>query len=156
MKKILFYLILLTVVLFVACQRNKTRLTSPDTSTLDSNVVSSTTQHCYEYIKNRDTAKLTFMTSGTITTGELSYRFAEKDSNNGTIKGEMHGDTLVADYTFNSEGRESIRQVAFLKKGDQMLEGFGDVIEKDGKMIFKHLDSLRFGQPIIFDKTDCH
>jgi len=155
MKKIFLYSVLLTATWFTACQSNKTKLTSTDTTKLDSNVVA-TTQHCYEYIKNRDTARLTFMTSGTITTGELSYRFAEKDSNNGTIKGEMHGDTLVADYTFNSEGRESVRQVAFLKKGDQMLEGFGDVVEKDGKMIFKHLDSLRFGQPIIFDKTDCH
>lgn len=156
MKKHFLSIIALAIALFTACQSNKSTQTDTDSSTLDTNITSATTQHCYQYIKNRDTAKLSFMTSGKITTGELSYNFAEKDKNKGIIKGEMRGDTLVADYTFSSEGRESVRQVAFLKKGDQMLEGFGDVLEKDGKMVFKHLDSLRFGQPIIFDKTDCH
>ena len=156
MKRYFLAFAMLATALFTACQSNKSVQSETDTPTLDTNIVSATEQHCYQYIKNRDTAKLSFMTSGKITTGELSYNFAEKDKNKGVIKGEMRGDTLVADYTFSSEGRESIRQVAFLKKGDQLLEGFGDVVEKDGKMVFRHLDSLRFGQPIIFDKTDCH
>lgn len=151
-----FFALAAFAALFTACQGNKSEQATTDTSALDTNIVSTTPQHCYQYIKNRDTAKLSFMTSGTITTGELSYHFAEKDSNKGIIKGEMRGDTLIADYTFSSEGKESVRQVAFLKKGDQMLEGFGDVLEKDGKMIFKDLHTLKFGQPIIFDKTDCH
>ena len=67
----------------------------------------------------------------------------------------MRGDTLVADYTFNSEGIESVRQVAFLKKGDQLLEGYGDVEQKDNKTVFKNISTLSFGQSTIFNKTDC-
>jgi hypothetical protein len=123
---------------------------------LDTNVQAGTQQFCYSYIKDKDTATLKVMTSGNITTGELSYNLYEKDKNNGIVEGELHGDTLLAEYTFNSEGKESVRQVAFLKKGDQLLEGFGDVVEgKNGKMMFKDTSKLTFGQSIIFTKVDC-
>jgi len=140
--------------LFQACQNNETA-NNADSLALDTNVLASTKQFCYTYIKDRDTANLTFMSSGNITTGELTYRLFEKDRNKGIIKGEMRGDTLVADYTFNSEGIESVRQVAFLKKGDQLLEGYGDVEQKDHKTVFKNISSLSFGRSIIFNKTDC-
>ncbi|RYG11970.1 MAG: hypothetical protein EOO07_19775 [Chitinophagaceae bacterium] len=95
------------------------------------------------------------MTSGNVTSGKLNYKLKEKDSNTGTIKGEMRGDTLLAEYTFNSEGTQSVRQVAFIKKGDQLLEGFGDVEQKDGKMVFKNTPKLTYGQSIVFEKVDC-
>jgi hypothetical protein len=36
--------------------------------------------------------------------GNLCYRFFEKDKNDGTVIGKLQGDTLIADYTFMSEG----------------------------------------------------
>lgn len=141
--------------LFVACQNSNTDQSTTDTGSLDTNIVSSTSQTCYKYAKNGDTATLTLMTSGNVTSGKLNYKLREKDSNTGTIKGEMRGDTLLAEYTFNAEGSESVRQVAFIKKGDQLLEGFGDVEQKDGKMVFKNTPKLTYGQSIVFEKVDC-
>jgi hypothetical protein len=112
-------------------------------------------QYCYTYIKNKDTATLTMISSGPITTGELKYNLYEKDKNTGIFEGELRGDTLIAEYTFNSEGTESVRQVAFLKKGNQLIEGFGDVEEKNSKMMFKDTSKLTFGQSIVFNKVDC-
>ena len=80
----------------------------------------------------------------------------EKDKNNGIFEGELHGDTLIAEYTFTSEGKESIRQVAFLKKGNQLFEGFGDMEDKNGKMMFKNISTLKFGESMVFNKTDCY
>nr|GFC68635.1 hypothetical protein [Tanacetum cinerariifolium] len=40
----------------------------------------------------------------------------------------MHGDTLVADYTFQSEGTTSIRQVVFLRRDIGFIEGFGPAL----------------------------
>ncbi|RZK47829.1 MAG: hypothetical protein EOO87_21210, partial [Pedobacter sp.] len=144
MKKQFLFSIALTG-LFVACQNSNTDQSTTDTGSLETNIVSSTSQTCYKYAKNGDTATLTLMTSGNVTSGKLNYKLREKDSNTGTIKGEMRGDTLLAEYTFNSEGRESVRQVAFIKKGDQLLEGFGDVEQKDGKMVFKNTPKLTYG-----------
>jgi uncharacterized protein YcfL len=156
MKKF-FFIAISFAALLTACQSNTQKVQdSADSMALDTNIVPATKQYCYQYIKNKDTATLTMMSSGLITTGELSYRLYEKDSNTGVFKGELHGDTLIADYTFNAEGKESVRQVAFLKKGDQLLEGYGDVEEKGGKMIFKNTAALKFGGYITFNKVDCH
>lgn len=155
MKKYLFLLIS-AITVFTSCQSNTSEQNTADNAAIDTNIVPSAPQECYTYINNRDTASLTIMTSGNITTGELSYNLYEKDKNKGIIKGEMRGDTLVAEYTFSSEGTESIRQVAFLKKGTQLLEGYGQVEEKDGKMHFKDLRTLSFGKAIVFTKTDCN
>lgn len=155
MKKTFFILIGLAGLL-VACQSSQTEQSNTDSLALDTTITPTTQQLCYSYIKDKDTANLTFMTSGSITTGELNYNLYEKDKNSGIFKGEMRGDTLIADYTFKSEGTESVRQVAFLKKGNQLLEGFGAVEEQNGKTIFKDVKKLTFDQTMVFNKVDCH
>ncbi len=149
--KLHYWLLILATSTFIACQNNPS--TNNDEETITSVV---TKQDCYTYTKNKDTATLTTMSSGHIVTGELQYQLFEKDSNKGSIKGEMKGDTLVADYTFGSEGKNSVRQVAFLQKDGKLVEGFGEVIEKDGKMVFKNLSTLKFGGTIEFTKIICN
>ncbi|MGF1923984.1 MAG: hypothetical protein ACQUHE_07365 [Bacteroidia bacterium] len=133
-----------------ACQNNSSTKIDQEHATSVATV-----QNCYTYVKNRDTASLTTMVSGHIVTGELNYRLYEKDANTGTIKGEMIGDTLVADYTFLSEGKQSVRQVAFLEKNGSLKEGFGEVVEANGRMVFKDISTLKFGETTEFLKTDC-
>lgn len=149
----LICLSLLTVCLF-ACQQ-RTKITGKKEKTDTTATIPLEEQSCYTYIKGRDTAELSLITTGVVSTGELNYKWFEKDRNMGTVEGEMHGDTLIANYTFNSEGKQSVRQVVFLKKGNQFLEGFGEVEEKNGKMQFKDLKRVDFSNPIIFEKVAC-
>lgn len=111
---------------------------------------------CYVYTKNRDTASLRINIKGEELTGELDYKLFEKDSNKGKIAGEMKGDTIIAEYIFDSEGMRSVREVVFVKKDDgNIYEGTGDVIEKGGKMVFKDRSALKFSPTMVFTKTDC-
>ncbi len=144
------WLLIIAIGIFTACQNNQSTQKEEDTT-----IALTTQQSCYTYINNKDKASLVIMISGYVVTGELNYQLFEKDSNQGAIKGEMRGDTLVADYIFNSEGKQSTRQVAFLKKDGKLIEGFGNAIEKDGKMVFKDLSKLTFNSGIEFVKTDC-
>src|SRR4051812_12325347 len=105
------FLLLFASVMLMACQTNQ-----PAQKVEEQSTTVPTAQTCYTYTKNKDTASLSLISTGAIVTGELTYRLFEKDSNTGVLKGEMRGDTLVADYTFNAEGTQSTRQVAFLKK----------------------------------------
>jgi len=125
-------------------------------STIVTNAVATTdSTQCYQYIKNRDTATLTLKTIDNKLTGTLGYNLYEKDKNAGTIAGVVKGDTIIANYTFQSEGKTSIREVAFLKKGDQLAEGFGDVQEVKGETKFKDLSKLNFDGLMTFGKIDC-
>lgn len=99
--------------------------------------------NCYMWSNGRDTILLKVEIFPNVVTGVLKYRFAEKDNNQGTLEGQLRGDRLVADYTFESEGRQSVRQVAFKLEKDSAFEGYGDMEEQDGKLVFKdtaHLD----------------
>jgi len=111
--------------------------------------------NCYSYTNNKDTAMLnTVLTNGQLT-GTLIYNLFEKDKNIGTIQGVMKGDLLIADYTFNSEGVQSVRQVAFKKSGNTFIEGYGMTETKNEKTIFVNTDSLIFNNSIVFTEVDC-
>ncbi|HMI06210.1 MAG TPA: hypothetical protein VK528_01590 [Flavobacterium sp.] len=114
-------------------------------------------EECYKGILKEDTIAMTLVIKeNLVTDGQLHYHFFEKDKNDGTLKGEIKGDTLFADYTFMSEGKQSIREVAFLKQGDSYLEGYGESVEKDGKMMFKDTKKLKFDSKTILSKAECH
>lgn len=111
---------------------------------------------CYLYASDRDTVYLVLdpPVEGRVT-GELRYDFYERDGNIGFIEGKLQGDTLIADYTFLSEGIISVREVGFLLGEDQVMEGYGDVEEVDGRMVFWHKDSLDFSNGLVMPGIPC-
>jgi hypothetical protein len=129
----------------------------------DSKTISSTTDapkqqsaiECYRFTSTNDTVSLQLTRSGEYVTGSLVYNLKEKDKNRGNLQGSLKGNLLIADYTFESEGTKSIREVVFKKDGDGFVEGYGDVETKDNRVQFKNIDSLQFRNTIKLDKVDC-
>lgn len=110
---------------------------------------------CYAQ-KNKDTLLLNIELNGDKVTGELYINRFEKDVNRGTINGTMKGDTLFADYTFNAEGMQSVREVVFLKKDDVIIEGYGPLkYDSNNKAVFTNKDSLMFDEKMKLDKVAC-
>jgi hypothetical protein len=110
---------------------------------------------CYRYIKKADTVTLKTIDVNGFVTGTLVYNLYQKDKYSGTIQGQMKGELLIADFSFFSEGVKSVRQVAFKKKGKNLIEGYGETEDKNGKATFKNIDSLNFAHSILLLKTDC-
>ena len=138
--------------MLAACQDNGTKTTSSDAEvgkTKDS------VKHCYQYVSQKDSAFLSLDRKNNQVSGHLSYSLFEKDKNNGTVAGIVKGDTIIADYTFQSEGMTSTREVVWLKKNGQLLEATGDIEEVNGKTKFKNLSRLSFGKSMIFKETTC-
>ena len=79
---------------------------------------------------------------------------SEKDKNSGNFTGELQEGILIANYTFKSEGKESIRQVAFKVNGDKLIEGYGE-LNNDGTA-FKDLNNISFTSKMPLTKTDCN
>jgi hypothetical protein len=122
--------------LLAACHEQSTQATQEPTAP--------TGPQCFAHTSATDTVRLTLQTIQPTVTGQLAYRYFEKDRNTGTISGTMHGDTLLADYTFQSEGTTSVRQVAFLRRDIGFIEGFGPVAERQGKTVFTQPRTLTF------------
>ncbi len=153
-KVILLGVVFMTV--FVSCKKEKE---TEETTIAPEEIVADETvsEECFSAIIKKDTISMYLNVKGNqIASGKLSYKFFEKDKNEGTLVGEIKGDTLFAEYTFMSEGVSSIREVAFLKKGNTYVEGYGDVVDDNkGKVTFKDAKQLKFEGNIILSKVDC-
>ena len=66
-----------------------------------------------------------------------------------------NGGLLVADYTFQSEGRRSVRQVVFKRTPSGFVEGYGEITEKDGKSVFKSVHLLDYNHERVLRESAC-
>ncbi|GGI27359.1 hypothetical protein [Pedobacter mendelii] len=153
----LFLIIAIISILMTSCQSDSKKYTTVDSSIMSEKQTGYTApDECFEYVKDKSTASLRMYGTGdNKVLGELNYKFDGKDKNNGVIYGLIKGDTIIVDYKFQSEGMYSHREVAWLRKGDQLIEGYGDVYQVNGDTKFKNINKLTFGKSIILSKTNC-
>lgn len=110
---------------------------------------------CYEMTLKKDSAFMHLQLQDSIVSGTLNFIFFEKDRNTGTFKGVLRGDRIIADYTFQSEGVTSVREIVFKIKDTTLVQGFGELKEEGGKLVFENLDDLQYQLANPFIKTDC-
>ena len=153
MKKII--IILLMTISFSSCKKNTDEKTSDENNVVNHDEPTSTLAiGCYAYNANNDNIifEITSLENGV--TGNLKYVLKEKDSNLGTFIGEINGENLIGTYSFMSEGIESKREVAFLIKDNQLIEGYGEMDENGTSFIEKTKISYTSTMPLT--KTDCN
>ena len=156
MKKISAIIIMSSV--FISC-KNETALPpaqiTPD-SPKEAQIAEPAGDQCYVSSANNNTVKLSFnVNSHQEVNGKLSYNLYGKDKNEGDLIGNMKGDTLIADYTFSSEGVSSVREVAFLQKDGTLIEGYGPTVMANGKVSFTDKKTLKFDAQNTLLKVDC-
>ncbi len=154
-----FLFLFIAAIIITSCnnepKKSTETTTAEDTSKPVENKIMIPASSCYFSTIGKDTVKLKVEVFPNVVTGKLSYKFYEKDSNSGNFDGIMKGDTLIADYTFMSEGKSSVRQVAFLIKDNMATEGYGNMEEKEGKMVFKDIKGVSFGKALSLKKVEC-
>ncbi|MCZ8089868.1 hypothetical protein [Flavobacterium sp.] len=84
----------------------------------------------------------------------IEYALAKKDRNTGTFKGTFENNIFIADYTFQSEGKKSVRQIAFQLQDDQLVEGCGEVTADGTKLI--DISKIKFNSTMPLTKTNCN
>jgi len=151
--------LLFTFVLLTSCKQSPATISdtpsTADTTSSATNKTKGLVTTCYMSAVGKDTFLLQVKTFDNVATGDLSYLFHEKDRQTGTFNGHLMGDTLIGDYLFQSEGTTSSRQIAFLLSGDKAIEGYGDVEDKNGEMVFKDIRHLQFGKGLNMLKVTC-
>ncbi|RYJ37283.1 hypothetical protein NU08_3636 [Flavobacterium anhuiense] len=158
MKKVITITAIILIV-FTSCKK-ETTTTEPVQITpnppKEAEIVEPAGDQCYVWRSNGSVIEMSFnVNSHQEVNGKLSYNLVGKDKNEGTLIGNMKGDTLIADYTFNSEGVSSVREVAFLQKDGTFIEGYGDVVDANNKVSFKDKRKLKFDAKNTLTKVDC-
>lgn len=155
MKKVIALTVIVLVV-FASCKKTAPVPEIVPNSPKEAEIAEPSGDQCFAFVNDSSTVELSFnVNSHQEVNGKLSYKLYGKDKNEGTIIGNIKGDTLIADYTFMSEGVSSIREVAFLQKDATYIEGYGDVAEANGKVVFKDKKKLKFIPKMILTKVEC-
>lgn len=155
MKKVLAITVIILVVL-VSCKKAEPAPEITPDPPKEAEVVEPAGDQCFASRLNGNIVALSFnVNSHQEVNGKLSYNLTGKDKNEGTLIGNMKGDTLIADYTFVSEGVSSIREVVFLQKDGTLIEGYGDVVDANNKVTFKDKKKLKFDAKNTLTKVDC-
>ncbi len=109
---------------------------------------------CYTYDANGSKIVMEITQINDSVVGNLNYALKEKDANSGRFSGVLKDSVLVGSHAFMSEGIESSREVAFLVKGNQLIEGFGEL---DGTgTAFKDKEAISFSSSMPLTKGECN
>lgn len=152
------YLVLICCAVVMACNNDTSTAAAKDSTSI--NVQADTTAaiatpSCYAHQTSNNLVMLKLNTLNPSVSGHLTYAFMGKDKNEGTISGTMRGDTLMAYYNFMSEGKRSVRQVAFLRQSGAFIEGYAEPEQHGDSIVFSNLDSLSFNGTIILREVPC-
>jgi hypothetical protein len=132
---------------------------SKDTATrVDDSHISTTPiplDGCYLMVANKDSANLRLNVVDSMVSGHLSYHLAEKDHNDGSLKGVVRDGLVITYYTFRSEGTMSVRQVVFKMEGTALTEGYGDIDASGDTVKFKNISELKYMNDRPFLKKPC-
>jgi hypothetical protein len=150
LKKLI--VLVIPVILATACSNAENKTANSDSTTSAENESSAT--NCYLYASQKDTAFLELIREGENVNGTLIFNYYEKDKNTGTIKGKIKNNFLIADYTFMSEGMESVRQVVFKIENGFVTEGYGEILLNDAAN-FENVNSLEFPGTMKLKETGC-
>jgi hypothetical protein len=113
---------------------------------------------CYIAIDGKDTARMVLNSFDQGVKGKLLISYHDKDKNEGDYKGYFKGDTLLVDYGFRVGSKKTWYKnpLAFLKKGDKLLMGIGDMQNRWGRTYFVRGRPIDFtGGRFVFQKSAC-
>lgn len=147
--------IVITTLFFAACNSQQNKTENKDSVNITGATDSTPATHCYQYIKDKDSVEMKVVYMGNAVSGSMTYKLSGKDRNNGTFSGDMNGSLIVAYYTFFSEGRQSVRQIALKQEKGSLTEGYGYVYTRNDSVLFRNIDSLQFDKGIKLDETPC-
>ena len=153
MKK--FILLFFTALTMLNCKNKeeKTENTNSQEFTSEEKKPASLDLGCYVFNDGKNDVSFEITENGSKIKGNLTFAYAEKDKNSGSFIGKLNDNILLGKYTFQSEGTESVREVAFKIEDDKLIEGYGDLNEEG--TAFKDAANLNFTSKMPLTKTDC-
>jgi len=148
MKKIRIVGLALILIGFQSCKKNQEQNEDEAAKTETEQL---TTEQCYKAVYEKDTLnlKITPLKDGKIG-GSLVMNVFDEPKREGEIEGEFKGDTLFCSYTFiltKDKSKTYKNPMAFLKQGEELILGNGDIEMYLGASYFKK------DKPIDFEKV---
>lgn len=108
---------------------------------------------CYVATIDQDVYTITILShQSDVVTGMLQFKNFQKDSSSGSFVGIYQDGILLADYSFQSEGLDSVMQVIFKKVNDGFIRGYGEMTTDNH---FVDLNTVSYDESVVFIPSGC-
>jgi hypothetical protein len=87
--------------------------------------------------------------------GTIQNYLPGREVNEGMFSGSMEGDTLFMRYLFQYQGKDTMKQVAFLLQGDAILEGEAPVVDNGFGDLILDREFLSFNPALKLIRANC-
>ena len=105
---------------------------------------------CYEAQLGKDLYSLAILSqAGETFEGTLRFKNYQKDSSSGPYKGTYIDGILFGEYSFQSEGMDSLIQVLFKKSADGFVRGYGKMNAAGDR--FANLNDITYDSSAVFE-----
>lgn len=150
-------LVVSLLMLLLACNQQDSPATGTpsDTTSKSGKLSEMPAKDCYTWVSGKDSIYFSLDLGTGIRHGLLVYDWAEKDRNEGIWKGTVDENILAGWYTFNSEGRQSVRQVAWKVVGNTLWPAYGPVKQQQDTFYFSDPVHLQFDSTHAWQQTPC-
>jgi hypothetical protein len=143
---------------FCACQNPTSKPTEasvPKTPETVAPIMQTTPTFCYQFEHQGEHIKCQLLSAANGTfSGYYSWYIDGKDGAYGVLNGtNFFSDTLIAEHTYMQEGSVASEEIILMKKGDNLIQLVGELMDKGGKMVIKDRRKLKAGNTLT--KVDC-
>lgn len=87
--------------------------------------------------------------------GTIKYDNFQFDDSSGTFDGKIEGSFIIGNYSFNSEGMQSNRELIFKVYKNGLIQGFGDYKQENGIEIFEDKSKIIWNPTYTYFKKTC-
>lgn len=88
-------------------------------------------------------------------TGTLEFNNYQKDSSQGSFNGIFEDGILLGDYSFSSEGMDSVMEVIFKQRGEDFVRGYGEVTNEGTEFVDTQDIEYEVNDLSFFEKEAC-
>ena len=105
---------------------------------------------CYEAQLGKDVYSLAILSqAGETFEGTLRFKNYQKDSSSGPYEGTYIDGILLGEYSFQSEGMDSVIQVLFKKSAGGFIRGYGKMNAAGDR--FANLNNITYDSSAVFE-----
>jgi hypothetical protein len=119
-------------------------------------VLSDSIVGCYVNHNDKNVYTLSILNqTNSAVSGTMEYNNFQFDSSSGNFNGTYSNNILLGDYSFTSEGMDSVRQLIFKRIGNDFIIGEGDYTNNGDKQVFSDISNITWNPIYTFISTPC-
>jgi hypothetical protein len=111
--------------------------------------------YCFENLDETWSTRLMFYFEGEQIQGIMEFSSPGLGEQRGIFEGRLYGDTLMGTLDLSTDYLTIAREVSFLLSEEGLKEGKGEMVQGEGRMVFRDKRALKYEGEMVLVPAQC-